>query len=71
MFVGRLLYIIGIGVVVGSGGVFLLGFFSGSGASVTSSFGILNGLIAMGVGDLVIQSNHKSNLESRVEQRSS
>lgn len=63
MFVGQLLYLLGIVVAVGSAGVLVLSFFSGGGALVVSALGILNGLIAIGVGDLVIQSNHERNVK--------
>ncbi|WP_270180974.1 hypothetical protein [Alkalihalobacillus sp. CinArs1] len=62
MFVGQLLYCLGIVVTVGCAIMLLLSFFSGSGLMVAPSFGVLNGLIAMGVGDLVIHSNHRRNL---------
>lgn len=63
MLVGQLLYIVGILVAVGSAGVLVLSFFSGGGTLVVSALGFLNGLIAIGVGDLVIHSYHKRKVE--------
>lgn len=64
MLVGRLLYLGGLAFSVGSIGVLVLSFLSGGGALVMPLFGALNGLVAMGIGDLVIDSNYKKRVEA-------
>ncbi|SDJ65193.1 hypothetical protein [Sediminibacillus albus] len=58
MAVGRILYILGMVFAVYSSAVFIFSFFSGGG-NIIMVFGILNGVMAMGVGDLVIDSHHR------------
>ena len=58
MLVGRLLYILGFLFVFVSI-IFLIMSFINSENIIVPIFAILNGLIAMGVGDLVINMNHK------------
>ncbi|MDX5474024.1 MAG: hypothetical protein LPK00_00685 [Bacillaceae bacterium] len=58
MIVGRLLYILGF-VFVFISIIFLIMSFINSENIIIPIFAILNGLIAMGVGDLVINMNHK------------
>lgn len=58
MIVGRLLYILGFLFVFVSV-IFLIMSFINSENIIIPIFAILNGLIAMGVGDLVINLNHK------------
>ncbi|WP_053219281.1 hypothetical protein [Virgibacillus senegalensis] len=53
MIVGRILYILGLVFAVYSTAVLVMSFFTGGG-NIMMIFGMLNGFIAMGVGDLVI-----------------
>ncbi|QTM99767.1 hypothetical protein ERJ70_10935 [Sediminibacillus dalangtanensis] len=53
MIVGRILYILGLIFAVYSIAVLVMSFFTGGG-NIIMIFGVLNGFIAMGVGDLVI-----------------
>ncbi len=58
MNVGRILYILGLIFAVYSIAVLVMSFFTGGG-SILMVFGVLNGFIAMGVGDLVIDMNRR------------
>ncbi|MCM3576377.1 hypothetical protein M3172_24735 [Mesobacillus subterraneus] len=64
MFVGRALYLLGMAVVFFSIVVLIMSFFSNGGVDfMIPLFALLNGLIAMGVGDLVIDVNHRQRVE--------
>lgn len=64
MFVGRMLYILGMAFVFFSIVVLIMSLFSNSGGDLMIPlFALLNGLIAMGVGDLVIDVNHRQRVE--------
>ncbi|MBT2640351.1 hypothetical protein [Bacillus sp. ISL-39] len=64
MFVGRTLYLLGMGFVFFSIVVLIMSLFSNSGGDlVIPLFALLNGLIAMGVGDIVIDMNHRQRAE--------
>ncbi|MGV2941571.1 hypothetical protein AB5I83_18365 [Mesobacillus sp. LC4] len=64
MFVGRILYLLGMAFVFFSIVVIIMSFFSnGGGDLVIPLFALLNGLIAMGVGDIVIDVNHRQRVE--------
>ncbi len=58
MNVGRILYILGLIFAVYSIAVLVMSFFTGGG-SILMVFGVLNGFIAMGVGDMVIDMNRR------------
>ncbi|MGG0718290.1 hypothetical protein ABE096_11960 [Robertmurraya massiliosenegalensis] len=60
MFVGRALYILGLAFVLFSIVLVLMSIFSKHGGeAVIPLFALLNGLIAMGIGELVIDLNHR------------
>ena len=61
MLVGRLLYILGF-VFVFVSIIFLIMSFMNSENIIIPIFAILNGLMAMGIGDLVIDLNHKKSM---------
>ncbi|MBT2642828.1 hypothetical protein J7I80_11365 [Bacillus sp. ISL-41] len=64
MFVGRTLYLLGMAFVFFSIVVLIMSLFSnGGGDLMIPVFALLNGLIAMGVGDLVIDVNHRQRIE--------
>ena len=64
MFVGRTLYLLGMAFVFFSIIFFIMGLFStGGGDLAIPLFALLNGLIAMGVGDVVIDVNHRQRIE--------
>ncbi|UYZ22486.1 hypothetical protein [Mesobacillus jeotgali] len=64
MFVGRALYLLGMAFVFFSIVVLIMSLFSNSGGDLMIPlFALLNGLIAMGVGDLVIDVNHRQRVE--------
>jgi hypothetical protein len=64
LFVGRTLYLLGLAFVFFSIVILIISLFSNSGEDlVIPVFGLLNGLIAMGVGDLVIDVNHRKRLK--------
>lgn len=64
MFVGRILYLLGMAFVFFSIVVLIISLFSNSsGDLVIPLFALLNGLIAMGVGDIVIDVNHRQRVE--------
>ena len=63
MFVGRTLYLLGMPFVFFSIVVLIMSLFSDSGDLAIPLFALLNGLIAMGVGDLVIDVNHRQRVE--------
>ncbi|WP_085524233.1 hypothetical protein [Tuberibacillus sp. Marseille-P3662] len=64
MFVGRILYVLGIAFILFSIVVFIMIPFANSNGDLTIPFfALLNGFIAMGVGDLVIDLNHKQRHE--------
>ncbi|SEM22318.1 hypothetical protein SAMN05192533_101486 [Mesobacillus persicus] len=70
MFVGRVLYILGLVFVSFSIVVLIMSFFSnGGGDVILPIFGLLNGFLAMGVGDLVIDANYRKSLESKHSQK--
>ncbi|MCF6411578.1 hypothetical protein [Pseudalkalibacillus salsuginis] len=64
MFVGRALFLLGMAFVLFSIYQFILIPFSNSvGDLTTPMFGLLNGFIAMGVGEIVIDLNHRRNMD--------
>jgi hypothetical protein len=64
LFVGRTLYLLGMAFVVFSIVLVIMSLFSNSGGDLMIPlFALLNGLIAMGVGDLVIDVNHRQRVE--------
>ncbi|WP_226086561.1 hypothetical protein [Mesobacillus sp. S13] len=64
MFVGRILYLLGMSFVFFSIVVLIMSLFSnGGGDLVIPLFALLNGLIAMGVGDIVIDVNHRQRVK--------
>jgi hypothetical protein len=63
---GRILYVLGILFVFFSLVMILMMFFSSGGAPLYPLFGLLNGLIAMGVGDIVIDLKHRKNTDKEV-----
>ncbi|WP_416150058.1 hypothetical protein ACM26V_03395 [Salipaludibacillus sp. HK11] len=63
MFVGRILYLLGMAFVFFSIVVLIMMQFSSGGNMLIPLFALLNGFIAMGIGDLVIDLNHKKSLE--------
>ncbi|WP_143262121.1 hypothetical protein [Sediminibacillus massiliensis] len=63
MFVGRSLYIIGILFVVVSIVVMIMTFFADNVNPLIPLFALINGLMAMGIGDIVIDLNHRKRLE--------
>lgn len=63
MFVGRTLYLLGMVFVFFSIVVLIMSLFSDSGDLSVPLFALLNGLIAMGVGDIVIDVNHRQRVE--------
>ncbi|QAS51418.1 hypothetical protein [Halobacillus litoralis] len=64
MFVGRTLFLLGMAFVFFSTVIMITIPFSNSGGGfVTPLFALLNGLLAMGVGELVIDANHRKSLE--------
>lgn len=67
MFIGRTLYILGmLTAALCFIGFMMIVFTSGSGGNelIYTFFGFLNGLMAMGVGELVIDSNHRQKIEN-------
>ncbi|UOE95198.1 hypothetical protein [Alkalihalobacillus sp. LMS39] len=62
MFVGRSLYILGL-IFVSFSGIALIITFLNSGEIIFPLFGLLNGFIAMGIGELVIDLNHRKREE--------
>ncbi|MRH41636.1 hypothetical protein GH741_02985 [Aquibacillus halophilus] len=65
MFVGRALYILGLLVVFFSLIALIMILFSNNGNLLISFFALLNGFMAMGIGDIVIDLNHRKKLENR------
>jgi hypothetical protein len=65
LLVGRSLYILGLIFVFISVVVIVLSIFSIGGNLLYAFFGLLNGLIAIGVGDLVIDLNHRKRLNTK------
>ncbi|MBD8071629.1 hypothetical protein [Bacillus sp. PS06] len=64
MLVGRTLYLLGMAFVFFSVVVIVMALFSnGGGDIVFPIFALLNGLIAMGVGDIVIDLNYRKKVE--------
>jgi len=64
LIVGRALYLLGMAFVFFSIVVLIMSLFSNSsGDLMIPLFALLNGLIAMGVGDLVIDVNHRQRVE--------
>ncbi|MEW8971019.1 MAG: hypothetical protein AB2411_10355 [Mesobacillus sp.] len=63
MFVGRTLYLLGMAFVFFSIVVLIMSLFIDGGDLVIPLFALLNGLIAMGVGDIVIDVNHRQRVE--------
>lgn len=64
MFVGRAVYILGLAFVLFSSVLILMSIFSKHGGeAVVPLFGLLNGLIAMGIGELVIDLYHRKKVE--------
>ncbi|WP_163527240.1 hypothetical protein [Halobacillus ihumii] len=69
MFVGRILFLLGMAFVFFSSLVFFMIPFANSYGDLTLPlFGLLNGFMAMGVGDIVIDLNHRRRVE-KVEKR--
>ncbi|MFE8699819.1 hypothetical protein ACFYKX_04195 [Cytobacillus sp. FJAT-54145] len=62
MFIGRILFILGLIFVFFSIIVLVTTFFNGEDV-IFPIFGLLNGLIAIGIGDLVIDLNHRKREE--------
>ncbi|WP_421385302.1 hypothetical protein ACOJQI_11220 [Bacillus salacetis] len=62
MFVGRALYLLGLAFVFFSIIAIIMMLFTG-GEYIIPIFSLLNGLIAMGVGDIVIDVNHRQRIE--------
>ncbi|WP_026675281.1 hypothetical protein [Alkalihalobacterium bogoriense] len=62
MFVGRSLYILGL-IFVSFSTIALIITFLNSGEFIFPLFGLLNGFIAMGIGELVIDLNHRKREE--------
>lgn len=64
MLVGQILYVLGIAFVFFSIVLIVMNLIlDGGGGVVIPLFALLNGLIAMGVGDIVIDLNYKKKLE--------
>ena len=63
MLVGRTLYLLGMAFVFFSLVALIMSLFSSGGDLVIPLFALLNGLIAMGVGDLVIDVNYRQRVE--------
>ncbi|SEI00819.1 hypothetical protein SAMN05192559_10765 [Halobacillus karajensis] len=64
MFVGRVLFLLGMAFVIGS--IVVLGmvpFSNGGGGYIPPLFALLNGFLAMGVGELVINENQRRNMD--------
>ncbi|MDY7043570.1 hypothetical protein RVS70_05065 [Virgibacillus sp. M23] len=59
MFVGRILYVLGILFVFVSVIVLIMMLFTNKGNMLTPVFTLLNGFIAIGIGDVVIDLNYK------------
>ncbi|MFD1019504.1 hypothetical protein [Thalassobacillus hwangdonensis] len=67
MFIGRLLFLGGLAFTLGSLFVLIVSMFGNSdGDIVPAVFGLVNGLIAAGVGDLVIDLNYRRIQEEKV-----
>ena len=65
MFVGRVLFILGMVFVIFSIALLVMIPFSNGGVGfATPMFALLNGFIAMGVGDLVIAVNHRRTIDT-------
>ncbi|MDQ0158462.1 hypothetical protein [Alkalibacillus salilacus] len=65
MFVGRTLYLLGMAFVFFSVVVMIMVPFSNGGGGITLPiFALLNGFIAMGVGDIVIDLNYRKKVET-------
>jgi hypothetical protein len=64
LIVGRALYLLGMAFVFFSIVALLMTLFSG-GDILILIFSLLNGLIAMGVGDIVIDVNHRQRMEQK------
>ncbi|GAE37425.1 hypothetical protein [Halalkalibacter akibai] len=64
MFVGRTLYILGMLFVFFSTIVLVMMFFTSGGNILIPVFAILNGFMAMGIGEIVIDLNYKKSLEN-------
>ncbi|MDL4840252.1 hypothetical protein [Aquibacillus rhizosphaerae] len=67
MFVGRSLYILGLLFVFFSIVTLVMMLFSNNANPLIPLFAILNGFMAMGIGDIVIDLNHKKSLENMKE----
>ena len=64
LFVGRVLYVLGMSFVFFSVVILIMSpFTSSNGDLVLPLFALLNGLVAMGVGDIVIDLNHRQRVE--------
>ncbi|MFC7063436.1 hypothetical protein [Halobacillus seohaensis] len=59
MTIGRILFLLGMSFVFFSVVILIMSLFSNGGNLVFPLFGLLNGFIAMGVGEIVIDLNHK------------
>ncbi|WP_078549137.1 hypothetical protein [Litchfieldia alkalitelluris] len=69
MLVGRILYILGLIFASFSLLLLIMTLFNNGADMLIPAFGLLNGFIAMGVGDLVIDLNHKKRLESKSQSK--
>lgn len=66
ILLGRVLYLLGMAFVFFSIlGIVMTAFSDGGGDIALLLFALLNGLIAMGVGEIVIDLNHRQRLEKR------
>ncbi|WP_041964357.1 hypothetical protein [Mesobacillus selenatarsenatis] len=64
MFIGRALYLLGVAFVFFSVlGIIMVSFSDSGGDIALLLFALLNGLIAMGVGEIVIDVNHRQRIE--------
>ncbi|MFT9494930.1 MULTISPECIES: hypothetical protein [Bacillota] len=64
MLLGRVLYLLGMAFVFFSVlGIIMILLSDGGGDIVLPIFALLNGLIAMGVGEIVIDLNHRQRVE--------
>jgi hypothetical protein len=64
LFIGRALYLLGMTFVFFSVlGVIMIPLSDGGGDIVLLIFALLNGLIAMGVGEIVIDLNHRQRIK--------
>ncbi|RKL66559.1 hypothetical protein CR203_14825 [Salipaludibacillus neizhouensis] len=65
LFVGRSLYILGLLFVFFSIIILVMLLFSNNGNPLMPLVALLNGFMAMGIGDIVIDLNHKKSIEKK------